>query len=75
MGEDGQPSRKKRTRNATQMEHNRVAQQKYRERKKLENRDLQQAVDMLTAELAAMKALEVCGMGEDSRVEGLGGIL
>jgi len=59
MGEDGQPSRKKRTRNATQMEHNRVAQQKYRERKKLENRDLQQAVDMLTAELAAMKALEM----------------
>jgi hypothetical protein len=30
-----------------------------RERKKIENKDLQQAVDLLTAELAAMKALEV----------------
>lgn len=54
-----QRERKKRTRNQQQMEHNRLAQQKYRERKKNENQELQTAVELLTAELAAMKALEV----------------
>lgn len=56
--EDVGRERKRRTRNQQQMEHNRVAQQKYRERKKIENSELQNAVDLLTAELAAMKALE-----------------
>lgn len=55
----GNGDRKKRTRNQEQMEHNRIAQQKYRERKKMENHELQTALDMLAAELAAMKAFEV----------------
>lgn len=49
----------RRQRNAEQMEMNRVAQQKYRQRKKQEQNALQAAVDMLTAQVAALKALEV----------------
>lgn len=51
--------KKKRTRNQEQMHLNRIAQQKYRERKKAEYNDLQTAVDQLAAQLAAFKALEV----------------
>lgn len=53
-----QPSKKKRTRNAEQMQQNRVAQQKYRERKKVEHEQLQNALDQLTAQLAVLKAME-----------------
>ncbi|GFH16776.1 BZIP domain-containing protein, partial [Haematococcus lacustris] len=41
------------------MQQNRIAQQKYRERKKAEHEELQQALDQLTAQLALMKAMEV----------------
>ncbi|MEW5303522.1 MAG: hypothetical protein WDW38_001856 [Sanguina aurantia] len=51
-------AKKKRTRNNQQMELNRVAQQRYRERKKAEYNELQSAVDQLTAQLAAIRALE-----------------
>ncbi|GFR47160.1 hypothetical protein Agub_g8851 [Astrephomene gubernaculifera] len=51
--------KKRRQRNADQMESNRVAQQKYRQRKKKEQSALQQAVDMLTAQVTALKAVEV----------------
>ncbi|PNH03869.1 hypothetical protein TSOC_010025 [Tetrabaena socialis] len=50
---------KRRQRNADQMESNRVAQQKYRQRKKAEQSTLQHAVDLLTAQVAALKAVEV----------------
>ncbi|GAX80547.1 hypothetical protein CEUSTIGMA_g7985.t1 [Chlamydomonas eustigma] len=59
--------RKRRTRNASQMEHNKVAQQKYRERKKLENMELQNAVNMLTAQVAALKAIEVQSKEAEAR--------
>ncbi|GIL44624.1 hypothetical protein Vafri_2150 [Volvox africanus] len=52
-------AKKRRQRNAEQMESNRVAQQKYRLRKKQEQSTLQQAVDLLTAQVAAFKAVEV----------------
>lgn len=52
-------NKKRRTRNDDQMEMNRIAQQKYRERKKAEQGALQGAVDMLTAQVAALKAVEV----------------
>lgn len=52
-------NKKRRTRNDGQMEMNRVAQQKYRERKKAEHERLQDAVDMLTAQVATLKAWEV----------------
>mmetsp|Transcript_33583 Transcript_33583/g.74358 ORF Transcript_33583/g.74358 Transcript_33583/m.74358 type:complete len:329 (+) Transcript_33583:172-1158(+) len=55
----GNAPRKRRLRNAGQMEMNRVAQQKYRERKKAEHQQLHNAVEMLTAQLAALKAIEV----------------
>ncbi|KAG2440988.1 hypothetical protein HXX76_003841 [Chlamydomonas incerta] len=51
--------KKRRQRNAEQMESNRVAQQKYRQRKKGEQSALQTAVDMLTVQVAALKAVEV----------------
>jgi len=56
---EGGPARKKRTRNAQQMAQNRVAQQKYRERKKVEHSQVQQALDQLNAQLAAYKVLEM----------------
>ncbi|EFJ47580.1 hypothetical protein VOLCADRAFT_91849 [Volvox carteri f. nagariensis] len=49
--------KKRRQRNAEQMESNRVAQQK--QRKKQEQSVLQQAVDLLTAQVATLKAVEV----------------
>ncbi|GIL75960.1 hypothetical protein Vretimale_5606 [Volvox reticuliferus] len=52
-------AKNRRQRNAEQMESNRVAQQKYRLRKKQEQSALQQAVDLLTAQVAALKAVEV----------------
>ncbi|GLC33168.1 hypothetical protein PLESTB_000363300 [Pleodorina starrii] len=52
-------AKKRRQRNTEQMESNRVAQQKYRQRKKQEQSALQQAVDLLTAQVAALKAVEV----------------
>ncbi len=59
-GDSGGPAaKKKRTRNADQMEQNRQAQQKYRERKKAEHEQLQKALEQMAAQLAAMKALEV----------------
>ncbi|KAG2450465.1 hypothetical protein HYH02_004967 [Chlamydomonas schloesseri] len=51
--------KKRRQRNAEQMESNRIAQQKYRQRKKGEQSALQTAVDLLTAQVAALKAVEV----------------
>jgi len=51
--------KKKRTRNSEQMALNRVAQQKYRERKKSENDSLHAALEQLTTQLAALKAIEV----------------
>jgi len=56
MTKDG---KKRRTRNSEQMELNRVAQQKYRERKRTEQDALQHAVDLLTTQVAALKAVEV----------------
>ncbi len=62
--EDPGGKRKRRTRNKEQMEHNKINQQKYRQRKKIENVELQHAVDLLTAEVAALKVLEVrCDSG------------
>jgi len=51
-------ARKRRQRDAGQMELNRISQQKYRERKKAEHQELHNAVEMLTAQLAALKAIE-----------------
>eukprot|EP00798_Chlamydomonas_sp_ICE-L_P024398 gene24398-10002_t len=51
--------KKRRSRNTGQMEMNRVAQKQYRARKKSEQSILQNAVDLLTAELAAMKVVEL----------------
>ena len=64
--DDGaQEAKKKRSRNASQMEHNRIAQQKYREKKKMENSHFQKVIDELTLQVTLLKAVEV----KASRVE------
>mmetsp|Transcript_28087 Transcript_28087/g.71598 ORF Transcript_28087/g.71598 Transcript_28087/m.71598 type:complete len:397 (-) Transcript_28087:670-1860(-) len=61
-GDGTSGGRKKRTRNSEQMAQNRVAQAKYRERKKAEQEGLASAVETLTAQLAALKAIEARAM-------------
>jgi uncharacterized protein (DUF1697 family) len=47
------------------MEHNRVAQQKYREKKKMENQQFQKVIDELTLQVTLLKAVEL----KASRIE------
>eukprot|EP00798_Chlamydomonas_sp_ICE-L_P012379 gene12379-15567_t len=57
-GTGGEGAKKKRSRNADQMAMNRQAQRQYRERKKHEQHGLQNAIDLMAAQLAAMKTME-----------------
>lgn len=52
----GGPKRRRRIRNAKQQELNRLAQQRYRERKKKRHQDLQVTVDTLATQLSELKA-------------------
>lgn len=59
MDSSGCPSkRRRRVRNAKQQELNRLAQQRYRQRKKQRYCDLQSTVDGLTAQLKALSTVE-----------------
>lgn len=57
------PAKRKRVRNMEQMQHNRVAQQKYRERKRAEQEAMQATMDALMRKLESMQGLEVRGKG------------
>lgn len=56
--EDGKQRRRRRSRNSKQQELNRLAQQRYRERKKQKYTDMQQSVDALACQLGQLSTLQ-----------------